>query len=253
MRIIAVLAIALIGGGVGELFLGTAWGEEIRLGGVRAVTVEVSSNGDTHELTVRFVAVTSFSEAFDERVNNAKARQYSLRALARHLNKKPPIRLSVSGMKIVRKSQDGKFITVTFQVPFEGVTFHQITEPSDGRGTAIGSVEKPSTVGVLGALNLLSRKSDYLETLNELSEMLHSDLALVAENEAVDSIWERLIALNRSADNAFCEIISQVDADRLLLNHERGQIKERIATECERFLGDLADAEERLVLRGKEF
>ena len=153
----------------------------IDLGGPRQVKAEIISGEADYVINVRMRAVRVFDATTNDELNQEKARQYALQALARHLSNKKTVRLTVSGAVIdTARLEKGTYL-LTLRVPRGGVALLSEEEKP---------AENPRIERVTFSSALFRARRDHEDTINRLASALAANLR-EAEKKAGDTDEEQ--------------------------------------------------------------
>jgi hypothetical protein len=155
-----------------------AKGQALDLGGPRQVRAVVALDEGVYVVKVRMVPVRAFDAATNARLNEEKAREYALQALARHLSDKRSVSYTISGARIEQAGPDGKDYALTLRVPREGVVLARADDPTD---TTPGGKERRERVTFSSAL--FRARPDYENTTAQLAAALAADLRKAEEKD----------------------------------------------------------------------
>jgi hypothetical protein len=200
----------------------------IDLGGLRHVQAVVSLEDGQYTVRVRMLPVTCFDAVTNARVNRDKGEGYAFQALARHLSAEKSVQMEVSGARVAATGRDGKFFTLTLQVPRTGVKLLREGE-APANAPRSGVVQR-----VAFDAPFFTRKRDYLHTAEWLAAGLNADLRAAESKAGPDEKRQAAFALavaelEERGDDLFQKLRSEVEEDKLLLAVEREEV-----------LGDLA-------------
>ncbi len=146
-----------------------ARGQALDLGGPRNVRAVVALDEGTYVVKVRMLPVRVFDAATNARLNEEKAREYALQALARHLSDKRSVTFTVSGARVEQAGPDGKDYALTMRVPREGVVLAKANDT-----IAPGGKERRERVTFSSAL--FRARPDYENTTAQLAAALAAEL-----------------------------------------------------------------------------
>jgi hypothetical protein len=234
----------------------TVFGDDISLGGVRRVRGSVQVENSRYAILVVFDPVRSLTPPLNRKINLSKGRHYAIRMLARHLGASGSTRITVSQMSLGKLAHHGDTVECLFTVPVDRVSLSGDAIQQGRRGEPSAAAVKQSDpdpvrhrssphqsdpesvlIGPAGT-DLLARTPDYLDTIDRL---VHSWHASLPESPATQDM-----ELFQQVDQECWAILKEIEADRLLLKHEKILLSERLTDHLERFLGTLTDRSGRL-------
>jgi len=165
-------------GGISLVLLSSAIAQDQQktfdLGGIRQAKATVTVSERDFVISVRMLPVHCFDAATNARLNREKARELAMWALAKNLSDKNAVEFYVSGAQVEKVGTEGKSYTLILRVPRKGVSLIQAGEKPSA---------KASGDRVAFSSALFSRKRDYLDTLDQLTNSVLADLQTV-ENKA---------------------------------------------------------------------
>ncbi len=150
--------------------------QALDLGGPRNVRAVVALDEGTYVVKVRMLPVRAFDATTNARLNEEKAREFALQALARHLSEKRSVSYTISGARIEQAGPDGKDYALTLRVPREGVVLAKADDT-----TAPGGKERRERVTFSSAL--FRARADYENTSAQLAAGLAADLRKAEEKD----------------------------------------------------------------------
>jgi hypothetical protein len=208
----------------------------IDLGGLRQAKAALTVSEGEYEIKVRMLPVNSFDAATNARLNRDKAREVALMALAKHLSGEKSVEFVISGAQVEKAGTEGKSYSLTLRVPRKGVVV-----------TRQGKSSKPGGDRVAFTSELFTRKRDYLNTLEQLTTTIQSELKMVEEEakeqkEETDSIPAAVAKLKERYTQNFENIGKEINADLLLLSIEQEELAAALAMRKSRVLGQLKEA-----------
>jgi hypothetical protein len=191
----------------------------VDLGGPRQARAEIVAADDNYTIKVRFLAVRSFDETTNTRLNRDKGRLLALQALARHLAGDRPAEFSVSGARVERAGLDGKLYCLTLRVPRAGVA-----RVREGDESATGT--HPGSEHLAFSSALFTRKTEYLTTLDQLTAAVRTDLATAAReaNDEEDDFAELAAKIEARGLKNLGKVKSEIQGDLLLLAIEKDEL-----------------------------
>ncbi len=220
--------------------------DEVRfeLGGLRQVTATLGGAEGEYRVTVRMLPVKSFDPATNGELNREKARAYALHALALHLGGKTAGRLTVRGAEVIDVASDGKFYTLTLRVPKDGIQVEggRPMPPAGQVGTDKKGAERLATTSAL-----LTRKQDYLDTLQRLTDatttrLQDADRRSRAAGDKGRSFWAVVADLEERSEANVKKLGKEIDGDLLLLVVEKTELLRAVERQQDETLHTLKEA-----------
>jgi hypothetical protein len=209
------------------------------LGGPRRVKAELAITEDDYIIAVRLLAVRSFDSSTNARLNREKARRFALLALARHLtgSKTGNHEMTVSGVVVDGSGLRAKTYWLTLKVPITNVRLETTaaTNPaSDEVPPEDGTEHLPAAKG------LLTRRQDYLDTLQDLlvaySDRLKASLAKIGEAAPGEVFYVEVADIEEAGIESLEQLQADGKADKLLLTIEQEELEKAIEKQKEALL-----------------
>jgi len=182
----------------------------IDLGGPRQVKAEVATAEGDYVIKVRMRAVRVFDAATNAELNQEKARQYALQALARHLSDKKTVYLTVSGAVVDAAKLEKSTYLLTLRVPRRGVVLHSEDDKP---------AENPRTERVTFSSALFRARRDHEDTIERLATVLAANLREAEKKADPDderAFTESVRSIEKRGLANFDALADAVKADLLL-------------------------------------
>ncbi len=157
----------------------------IEFGGMRRARATVEATDSAFLVKVRLLPVQAFDEVTNRRVTRQKARQLALEAMLRHLTGKRSGELTVEGARVTAIGSDGKFFTLTMEIPRRGISTE--AEP------AATTVEAPGLVRARFMSRFDRDLQDQLDIARELGASLSEELREIEEKHATPPVREQFV------------------------------------------------------------
>jgi hypothetical protein len=191
-------------------------GQSVELGGPRQVRALVSLDEGAYVVKLRMLPVRAFDAALNARLNEEKAREFALQALARHLSDKRAVSYTISGARVEQAGPDGKDYALTLRVPRDGVVLAKKDE--DPAGT--GGKERRERVTFTSAL--FRARPDHENTTAQIAAVLGAELRKAEEKDETtpDAEDPAFVPAVREIEERglhdFDTLVGEVKADLLL-------------------------------------
>ncbi len=180
------------------------------LGGPRQVKAEITAEEEDYVIKVRMRAVRVFDATTNAELNQEKARQYALQALARHLSDKKTVHFTVSGAVVDAARLEKSTYLLTLRVPRRGVTL--LSED-------VKPVDAPRTERVTFSSALFRARRDHEDTINRLAAVLAANLRNAEKKADPDdkrAFTESVRGIEKRGVENFDALADAVKADLLL-------------------------------------
>jgi hypothetical protein len=184
--------------------------------GIRQVQAAVKLVGDDYQVRVRFLAVGCFDKATNREMNLEMGRSLALEALGRQLSDKPKLELVVSGARTVDSRLEGKFFSLTVQIPRDGV---KVIETAAASETAKGETNENGVLRTSIDKGARSRKAEYEVMVAQLSQLLRNEWKrLRAEAGPDEAAAEKIEAFRKKVNTSFDQLAGEIQGDLELTN-----------------------------------
>ncbi len=216
---------------------------------MRNVIATVSLSDETYQITVEMLAVKAFDPATNKALNLAKGRMYAAQVLGKHLKAGD---LMIRGLNVRESDATGNTFRLVAVVPRDGVSgVNRDTTNSQGHQTAgvppLTGLAQPEkalrgreirVTGDATTADFLNRKTDYLDTIVRLREVLSDEGNTLGKQFAEpEDFYDSIASLEERAEAAFKTLRKQIDNDKLLLSVEQEEVRTRIEEDAGRSLG----------------
>ena len=213
----------------------------VSLEGIRQVEVTISGDRVAYEAAVRMKPIQCFDKVTNERLNEQKARSYSLQGLLKHLTGDKNPSASVSGVTVTETRDDGKFYRLTLRIPRDG--FEIIRNPELRLAPRKASMVSPAEE-IHFSSSLLTGFGDHSATIEQLVSVFDQELDLVrsAPREISNDFEIAIVELEDRLTAWFGQFEKDVDSDNLLLAAERTELLDNIDSAHKRCIQELQSA-----------
>lgn len=209
------------------------------LGGPRKVVAEITEDGDNLIVAIKMLAVRTFDNATNLRLNRDKGRQYANVAVAKFLfpDAKGRVTFTLSGSTVELAKVDGKRFLLRLRVPRNGVNRKEVAQvpaktPDELVSASVDEpVTKPSPAKRPAKINLFEVKGDYAETERLLFESFTAAIPVIPEKPDEDqrnSFFKAIADLEEQADESFDRLVAEMRENRLLLKTEADEVAQQI-------------------------
>lgn len=219
---------------------GPLWSLDVEIGGLRKVRASVQRGGAGLLCEVSFLPVSCFDASTNQMVNQKKAREYALLALARNAGIASGA-VSAPGLRPVSPAAlNGDRLTQVF----EAAAVHRAAPPPpDGNRPVLEEKGNPGAhrPEVRTSPSLLSCMDDMRETLRAMVGSFEEQTTLVGQSPSAE---DSTAALEAAAEDAFTRFEREVKSQPLLLQVEKQALLEEAKHLKSAFLRNLKAAYE---------
>jgi len=232
------LACVIIFGLFPSLLHAQATKETVDLGGPRKVHATITAVDRYYTVEVFMRPLRTFDEATNDEINQDLAREYALRALARHLSKGEDVQFTLGGESTLESGlKDGRY-RLLIRWPKDRVKLLDVAAdaPKVDKGTV--TIHKPAFQG-----KLFTAKQDHLNTLKALRDLHSRTLATAAQGEPGKAFRKAVAVLEERGLQAFEQLTKVIKDDENLIDlTERPELLAAVQEEEKRFLEKLREA-----------
>ena len=201
--------------------------------GPRQPVVTIENDALPWKGRVVFLGVKCFGASLNNSINQGKAKGYLFMALAKMMNATD---VSVSGLQILKckSGADGRFFA-DFLIPEKPVLAQQSAQ------NAISTQGNRPQTSFVSTTNLLSRKSDWIQTLDATKTALASVYPSRPSNQPndLDRFCSEIASTEETIRQSFGSLDAQIQRDRLLLSNEKKELCEHDAKNLQACLDSL--------------
>ena len=202
---------------------------DYRFEGPRTPIVRIQEGRLPWKASVSFLGVSCFDDSLNEAVNQEKARAFLYRACAIKIHAQDGSAIRIGGLQVLNSSvsHDGRF-SADYLLSHEPVIIPPSIKISNQAKASEPIMDAGHHSLGIGTHNLLTRKSDWLETLDATVMVLSTDYPVRTSNTQTDQdrLCNEIVAKEESIRRTFRTIDAQIEKDHLLLSDERRDLIE---------------------------
>jgi len=215
------LAITLCG-----YFIGSAYAEEIRLGGIRDAVAEITTHGENLECEISFIPVRVFDKPMNAGINRTKAEFYCRRALIMWSKIPDGATVTFRGLRPVGSKNGDVRYSQVFAIPKDGIE-EDASAISKSPSTERKEIGKPESSVATGG-SLLTRVDDHMSTINSIAQELRNTLTSQPSFPTTEDPDAATADLEQRIRDAMEASRKAAISDRLLLGIEKSMISTHI-------------------------
>ena len=214
----------------------------VKIDSILECEATVQKTENNYIVDIKMESVEGFAPATNKMLSIRKANNLALVALLKYLYpKQDKYSLSCSGMETIRVEYSEDVCHVVCRIPQDGIKIinpaNVAKKQSKKKGASrvdakkeleVNSIEESSKV-VTARSSLLTKKSDYNETIDELANVLiQSAPQCIDSAEKLDVFNKSVADFEKQIKNQYAQLKKKIEEDRELLTIEKSELLETL-------------------------